>query len=450
MQSISFHCLAGPLRGQTFRLADGPAFIFGRYAKSHFSLAADPATSHLHFIVDTSDNRVRILDLDSTNGLVINDAHYGGKQGPRMRRFVTLQSGDTVLAGSSLFRLAIVEGPAFTELEGMLDDAAVSVSDSTRREQNSRSPEATEADGRSHLPPEVLEGAHSPENDDMPAGVLPQVDGYTILEKIGAGGKGVVYKAVKDDTGATAALKMIRPGRNRYRAQRILETFLREIQVTKQLEHPNIVRCLGDGVAGGAPYLALEYVEGGTLDELIRHSPGGRLDLPQAVPLFLQLLEAVAYMHTRFLVHRDIKPKNVLLDLRRGGAYAAKLSDMGLACRFTALETGDFLPIVTEGGTPAYMAPEQLTDLTRAIPQSDVFSAAATLYHMLTGSLLHDFEDGDRVETIMDGGIVPVGSLRPDIPRAIAAVVDKSLSYAPESRYEDAGIMLSAFRSALA
>ncbi len=436
LQSVSLHCLAGPLRGQTFRLDGGPVFIFGRYAKAHFSLAADPATSHLHFVVDISDDRVRILDLDSTNGIVINEKHHGGKQGPPMRRFQTLQSGDTVLAGSCLFRVAVAEAAPFKELASILDAAPAAGS------------APGEKPGESGDAFEIAGGFGTGDNFNPDA--LPSIDGYTILEKIGGGGKGVVYKAIKDDTGAEAAVKMMLLSRSKRKKQRLLETFWREIQITKQLDHPNIVRYLGDGVSGGAPYLALEYVEGGTLDELIRRSADGRMDLPQAVPLFIQLLEAAAHMHGRFLVHRDIKPKNVLLDLRRGGTYAAKLSDMGLTCRFTDLDAGEYLPIVTEGGTPAYMPPEQLTDLTRAIPQSDVFSAAATLYHMLTGELLYDFAGRDQTEAIIESNIRPIAELRPELPSAVAGVIDKALSYTPGNRYEDASEMLFAFKAALA
>ncbi len=279
---------------------------------------------------------------------------------------------------------------------------------------------------------------------------LPDVEGYTIVEQIGGGGKGVVYRAVKNDTGATAAIKMMLFNRGKFKKQRSLEMFRREISITKQLEHPNIIRYLGDGISGGSPFLALEYVAGGNLDELIRGAPAHRLDLGQAVPLFIQLLEAVAHMHNHYLVHRDIKPKNILLDVRRGGSLAVKLSDMGLTCRFSNNDSDDFLPIVTEGGTPAYMPPEQLTDLTRAIPQSDVFSSAATLYQMLTGSLLYDFKGKDQHDTIIEGRIKPILHLRPDLPADLAGVINTGLAYKPENRYANAQEMLEAFKKALA
>ncbi len=116
MQKIVINCIAGPLRGQQFVLDNGPVFLFGRYNKATFSLAGDPASSHLHFLIDTSENRVRIIDMGSTNGLVINDKHLGGKQGAPFTEFVTLNSGDTILAGACLFRLSIEEESTVTHL----------------------------------------------------------------------------------------------------------------------------------------------------------------------------------------------------------------------------------------------------------------------------------------------------------------------------------------------
>ncbi|MCD8351074.1 MAG: FHA domain-containing serine/threonine-protein kinase [Planctomycetaceae bacterium] len=419
--------------------------MFGRYAKSTFSLAADAAASHLHFLIDTSEDRVRIVDLGSTNGLVINDKHMGGKQGPAFTDFVTLKAGDTILAGACLFRLSVAEEATVYDLSTLAPPGSNIV---LARSEQPRSGKVTTIIHKESATSRFTD--HLTDQPKLDADGLPQVEGFTILEKIGGGGRGIVYKAVKDDTGAAAAIKMMNFNRNKSRKQRSIEMFRREIQITKQLHHPNIIRYLGDGISGGAPFLAIEYVDGGTLDELIQDAPGNKLDMPQAVPLFIQLLEAVAHMHSRSLVHRDIKPKNILLDLRRGGSLAVKLSDMGLSCRFTSQDANEFLPIISEGGTPAYMPPEQLTDLTRAIPQSDVFSSAATFYQMLTGSLLYDFKDKDQNETILEGSITPLRELRPDIPDDVADVINKGLSYQPEGRYETAQEMLDAFKEALA
>lgn len=460
MRNIYLKCVSGPLAGQIFHLDGGPVFIFGRYAKAHFSLAADPAASHLHFLVDISDNRVRILDLGSTNGLVVNGRHLGGKFGLPMKEFATLRHDDAILSGGSLFRLIVEED----ETAGSRNaDDPMSRAIGARRSGSTRRGKVTLISG----PNRPFAGADAeagekrlsfeePEQTDPPDAAasqdedsLPAVAGYTIIEKIGGGGKGVVYKAIKDDSGVTAAIKMMLFNRNKSKKQRSLEMFRREIQITRQLKHPNIIRYLGDGISKGLPYLALEYAGGGNLSELIGREPEKRMDLPQTVPLFIQLLEAVAHMHSLSLVHRDIKPKNILLDVRRGGSLAVKLSDMGLSCRFSSQDYDDFLPIISEGGTPAYMPPEQLTDLTRAIPQSDVFSAAATFYQMLTGSLLYDFTDRDQTDAILEGNIKPILYLRPDLPLGLANVISKGLSYNPENRYANAQEMLEVLKKSL-
>ncbi len=456
MLTISLICLAGPLKGQVFRLnKGGPVFLFGRYSKANCSLAADPAASHLHFLIDTSDNRVRIIDLGSTNGLVINDRHLGGKQGAPFTDFITLKSGDTILAGACLFRLSAVDEANTTDFRTDAGAPAAHqggtspAGGSSRQMESSRSQNRLTAIISQDTVQERLESLEGEKpGGPLSAEELPHVDGFTILELIGGGGKGVVYRAVKDDTGDSAAIKMMM-FRSKSKRQRSIEMFRREIQITRQLHHPHIIRYLADGISGGAPFLAIEYVEGGNLDTLINDSPGNRMDLPNAVPLFIQLLEAVAYMHQHSLVHRDIKPKNVLLDLRRGGSYAVKLSDMGLSCRFTSASVSEFLPIISEGGTPAYMPPEQLTDLTRAIPQSDVFSSAATFYQMVTGRPLYDFTDKDQNETIINGEITPLREIRSDLPFPILNVIDKALSYQPENRQANAMEMLEEFKRAL-
>jgi hypothetical protein len=441
-------CLSGPLAGQNFQLDGGPAFIFGRYSRCHFRLTADPAASQLHFLMDISEDRVRIVDLGSTNGLVVNDVHYGGRFGKPIVDFLTIKHGDSVLAGGSFFRLNI-EGEddddkaAIDALKAALDSGAKHLVKPVRDRDFSGA-----SDFRSESDDDKDRTAIGPSTGKMTetGSRFPEIEGYVMLGRIGVGGRGAVYKVIKVDSGEKAALKMLLP--KTIKKPRAVEVFSREIKVTKQLDHPNIIRYLDNGVANDIPYLALEFAEGGNLDDYIRRSPDGRLDFGEAATLFVEVLEGLAYMHEKSLVHKDVKPKNILLARGKDG-MTAKLSDMGLTSRMSTNMVDNFLPLVAEGGTPAYMPPEQLVEFTQALPQSDVFSAAATFYQMLSGELLYDFKGKDQAAVILDGNIRPILTLRPELPGRTAEVINKALSYYPENRYADAGEMLVALREAL-
>lgn len=426
VQHISLHCLAGPLQGKIFRLEGGPIFIFGRYAKLAYCLAADPTSSLLHFLIDISDEQIRIIDLESTNGLTVNDVHFGGKTSKPLREFIPLKSGDTIAAGSSLFRLNVVS-------ELILDEDFFG---------DITAPHDEYAPAADELPPE----SQGDSAEDTVFG-LPFVEGYTLLKELGDGDGGAVYRAVKDDTGDAAVLKTMLPGKaGKWHP---IDLLLREILVTRQLEHPNIIRYLGDGTVDGVPYLALEYADGGSLDELILHAPNGRLELSQIVPLFIQLLEAVAYMHSRYVVHRDIKPENILLALRGGGMYAVKLSGLGMARKFGSMDTEELPSIAAAEGATKYMPLEQWAELSRAIPQSDVYGCAMTLYHMLSGRRPYEPAEIGKPASTLDRVITPITELRPEIPHPLGAVLAKALSPSPEDRYEHAAAMLLAFKCAL-
>lgn len=446
MRTITLTCLSGPMKGATFNLDGGPVFLFGRHQKANCSLAADPAASHLHFLIDTSDNRVRIVDLGSTNGLVVNDRHIGGKKGEQFTDFIRLTSGDTILAGSSLFRISITGtlSPHTTSAHSSIPAADTGSEHSDRCRPTGSA--GMELSPSSRYRARLHTGRYSA--PILQENGLPAIAGFTLIEKTGEGGKSVVYRAVKDDSGAAAAIKIL--GLGKQGALRAMESFQREIEMTKRFDHPNIVRYLGDGFTGGAPYLATEFVSGGTLVELTESSPEKRLGIQQAVPLFIQMLEATAYLHGLGIVHRDIVPKNVLLDLRRAGSMAAKISDMGQASWVSSGELSEYMPIPECCELPAFMPPEQLKDSTRAIPQSDVYSAAAVFYFMMTGGVMFTFDGRDEKTVVIEGNAIPLARRREDISPALAGVIDKALSYSPEARYGNGQIFLEEFRRALA
>jgi serine/threonine protein kinase len=206
---------------------------------------------------------------------------------------------------------------------------------------------------------------------------LTRIGDYEILNKIGHGGMGAVYKGLDPQTGQVVAIKVIR---GEVAADPVLRLrFAQECQVTRKLVHPHIVRVLDFGLAGSTPFLVMEYVDGESLGERLERE--GRLPEAEAVRLITQVGQALHWAHERRLIHRDVKPDNILL----GPDGQAKLTDLGLVKNLE----GDFnlTQTLSSLGTPHFMAPEQFEDAKRVDALSDLYSLAATLYMSVTGEL---------------------------------------------------------------
>ncbi|MDR2391668.1 MAG: protein kinase [Planctomycetota bacterium] len=441
--SVLFVCTHGPLQGRTFKLDGGPLFIFGRYSRAHFDLSDDPAISHLHFIVDVSDNHVRIADLGSTNGLMVNLQRFGRRSGATKGGFIDIKHGDAILAGSSLLRLVVNNAPLPIPSRTLTTTRIVSAS----REAGDGSIGLTtimrrEDEEKLFNSPEKIALGQSPE-------LLPVISGYTILSYIGGSEATGIFKAIKDDSGATVAVKILRSSLASGKRTAMLQLFNREKNVMRRLHHSNIIRYMGEGLTANNPYFAMEYAGGGNLAELIAREEKKGLALDRSIPLFIQLLEAVIHMHDAFLVHRDIRPRNILLDPRRGGGMAVKLSNPKFACCFSNHKEGDFPPINHAAETPAYMAPEQLSNLTMAIPQSDVFSCAAVFFELLTGTTAYDSPESDHTAARPVRRIRPINSVHPDLDPRLKEIIDRALSFNPENRQADAREFLDTLRESL-
>jgi serine/threonine protein kinase len=272
------------------------------------------------------------------------------------------------------------------------------------------------------------------------APALPSVAGYELLEVIGHGGMGVVYKARQLGLNRIVALKMVLAGASA--SPHSLARFRSEAEAVAQLAHPNIVQIYEIGEQNGCPFLALEYVSGGSLAQQLDGTP---VAPRQAAELVLALAEAVQHAHERGIVHRDLKPANVLL-LADG---TPKVTDFGLAKRLDGsdvhTQTGAIL------GSPVYMAPEQAAgDQQRIGPATDVYALGVILYELLTGR--PPFRGASLIETIeqvREHDPAPPRTLQPRIARDLEIICLKCLEKGPQRRYASAADLASDLKNFL-
>jgi serine/threonine protein kinase len=283
-----------------------------------------------------------------------------------------------------------------------------------------------------------------------PAAPRPTVPGYEVVRELGRGGAGVVYLARQVGVRRLVALKVI--GSGRFAGPDERARFRREAEAAGRLRHPHIVAVHDVGEQDGCPYLALEYVPGGTL---ARHLADAPLPARAAAELVETLARAVDHAHQHGVVHRDLKPANILLTGGgvagwRGGEKAEdvtppphhlvpKVADFGLAW-----VSGDVSAPTRTGavmGTPSYMAPEQAAgDPRRVGPAADGYALGAVLYECLTGR--PPFRAATAAETLLqvrDADPVPPSRLQPGVPRDLETVCLKCLGKDPDRRYATAG-----------
>ncbi len=266
------------------------------------------------------------------------------------------------------------------------------------------------------------------------------LDSYVILEELGRGGMGRVYKAQHRTMSRLVALKILAPDLTQN--ERAQEMFLREVRAVAQLVHPNIVTAFDANKAGDRYYLVLEYVDGPNLDQLVKAS--GPLSIGQACDFIRQAAQGLQCAHVIGMVHRDIKPANILVQRRAadGSPGLVKISDFGLAKLVDppadAYPVGTILTKPnTVMGTPDFLSPEQARNLHRTDIRSDLYSLGCTFYYLLTGQV--PFPAGTSMEKLIRHSSeepTPVEALRPDTPPEIAAIVRKLMAKKPDDRYQ--------------
>ncbi len=257
-----------------------------------------------------------------------------------------------------------------------------------------------------------------------------QIGAYTVLSLLGAGGMGEVYRARDPRLARDVAIKVLPadPTPDRSRSRR----FLREAQAIAGLNHPHICVVHDVGEQEGISYLVMEYLEGQTLRERLRDA--APLPLPDGLTIALEVAEALVEAHRHGIVHRDVKPGNIMLTGR-----GTKLLDFGLARPVEAIEVPSTTALTSAGvvlGTPHYMSPEQ----ARGQPvdaRSDVFSLGAVIYEMVTGCRPFDGVNAiDTIDAVLHQEPRAVAELRPEAPAALGSLIAKCLAKDNDDRYQ--------------
>lgn len=255
---------------------------------------------------------------------------------------------------------------------------------------------------------------------------------YKVLEQLGAGGMGTVYLCEHRYMRRRVAIKLLPPEKSQTPA--IVQRFLREAEAIARMDHPNIVRAFDISRQSGVFFLVMEYVEGVNFQQLV--SEHGALSMHRAVNYTVQSALGLHHAHVSGLVHRDVKPANLLLD--RNGIV--KVLDLGLA-RFSdgpqekASKSSGDNPVVL--GTADYIAPEQAVNASMVDHRADVYSLGCTLYFLLTGRPPYEGSTlGQKLMKHQAAPIPNVNALRPDVPKGVAEVLMRSMAKKPEDRVQ--------------
>jgi serine/threonine protein kinase len=250
------------------------------------------------------------------------------------------------------------------------------------------------------------------------------IAGYELLEKLGQGSMGVVYRARQLSLDRIVAIKILPP--ELAENQAFVQRFMREARAVAKLNHPNVIQGIDVGESGGYRFFVMEYVDGLTVGEILRR--GGPLDETRALRITVQIAAALDHAYRNRLVHRDVKPDNIMIT--DGGL--AKLCDLGLA-REESVEARRG-PGATLG-TPNYISPEQARGDSQVDIRSDVYSLGATLYHMLVGELPFSGESNAAIMAAhLTRRLVPPRERRPQVSLAVSALVERMMAKDPRQR----------------
>jgi serine/threonine protein kinase len=397
--SLQFLVLGGPDAGKSLLLYPGPERMLGRGSAAEYRVD-DPRVSRNHCQVILEADRVTVVDNDSQGGTFVN--------GKRVKRQV-LELGDVVQVGDTQLRLQVGDLPldAVQELAKQIPQAALK--------------------------------PMAPTADQLRALSGQKLSHYDVGPVIGEGTSGIVFHATDAKDNRPVALKVLLPEFSRDDEE--VKRFIRGMKTALPLRHPNLITVYGAGKNGPYCWVAMEYVAGENMSQVInRLGVAGMLDWRHGFRVATHIGRALAYAHGQQIIHRNVTPKNILLD---APSKTVKLGDLMLA---KALEGAMAQQITRPGeliGEVAYMAPERTRGTTDVDGRADLYGLGATVYALLAGR--PPFEGASLVEKITkirQSEPVKPTKYQMSIPTRFEAVVLRLLAKRPQDRYQTAEDLL--------
>jgi hypothetical protein len=398
--------IKGPSGEQSIERDCYATFLVGRSPEAQICVAKDPHFSRRHCWIEVAPPKAKVVDLRSHNGTFVNGEQVTS---------AWLNHGDVISGGQT--RINVLISSQTTDRTLTLEQPRPDVMAVTAHFQAT-----VRAGGGQRL---VLDDRR-------------RVGRYEILGEIGRGAMGVVFLARRLATRKLAAVKLIIP--DHAVSEKQVQLFLREASILSRLNHKRVVQLLEIGLDAGQMFLAMEFVQHRSFQELSDEMSRSR-QIRFACGVMAQTLDALAYAHGAGVVHRDIKPANLLLG-NDNGRLAVKVVDFGLAKTYADAGFSGLTEAGDVRGTLGFIAPEQLIDSQKAHPAWDLYSVGATLYYFLAGTYPHDVAEGDDpVRVILSRAPISIRDRSANVPEALAAVVDRALSPIPEQRFTSAAEM---------
>lgn len=406
--------LSGVGQGQLLPVPNDQPITIGRSSQASYAFD-DALLSRKHCQVECRGALCRVVDLQSRNGTYVNGQKIAAQ---------LIKAGDRIKIGSLMIEVAPASSVA-------PDTAAapppattvptVAASSCQVCQRTIKPQEARSFKGRV-VCPQCLDRYDV--DEDM-------IVGFKILERLQTTGIGTVYKAKQLLMERQVVLKTIVTSGEQ--DEKALRRFLREAKAGGRLSHPSIVELYDVNEAADLMYIVMEFVEGETLDQLMR-ARGGPLAGVDVVRWMFQIADALKYAHEQSIIHRDVKPATIVI---RKEDNRAKLTDFTLAKN---LERAGVSVITADGeavSTPFYLSPEQVKSARSADPRSDVYSFAATFYHALTGQLpIPSRSYGEFIAKVFTHVPVPLHQVFPSAPPPLSLIFERSLAKDPTERFQ--------------